>query len=72
MTSPNPANRDDPSARFAQEAEGHSPGLVREIFDLLRYNKKWWLIPLVVVLLAAGLFVVLSGTVFAPFIYTMF
>ena len=72
MTSPNPAERDEQSARFAREAEGQSPGLLREIYDLLRYNKKWWLIPLVVVLLAAGLFVVLSGTVFAPFIYTMF
>jgi len=62
----------DPKNDFASQAEGESPGLLREIWDLLRFNKKWWLWPVVIVLLLAGLFVLLSGTVFAPFIYTLF
>jgi hypothetical protein len=57
---------------FTRQAEDSSPGLVREIWDLLRYNKKWWLMPVLVMLLLTGLFVMLSGTVFAPFIYPLF
>ena len=26
---------------FAQQAEQASPGLLRELFDFLRHNKKW-------------------------------
>ncbi|HYB40235.1 MAG TPA: DUF5989 family protein [Candidatus Methylomirabilis sp.] len=46
--------------------------MLRECWDLLRYNKKWWLVPLLTVLLLVGLLVVLSGTAIAPFIYTIF
>lgn len=66
-------NQDPPPASdFAAQAEDQSPGIVREVWDLLRYNKKWWLVPILLVLLFAGLFVILSSTVFAPFIYTLF
>jgi hypothetical protein len=57
---------------FAQQAEEPSPGLVAEFWDLLRYNKKWWLIPIVIVVLLGGLLVFLSSTMLAPFIYTLF
>ena len=36
-------------------------------------NAKWWLLPVVIVLLAIGaLLVAASGSALAPFIYTMF
>jgi hypothetical protein len=35
-------------------------------------RRKWWLIPMVVVLLGLGALFVLSGSVVAPFIYTLF
>ena len=57
---------------FSQQASEPSPGLLREIWDLLRYNKKWWLIPIVLAVLVGGVLVFLSSTVFAPFIYTLF
>jgi len=38
----------------------------------MRQNKKWWLLPIVVVMLGFGLLVFLSGTAAAPFIYTLF
>ncbi|HNV48717.1 MAG TPA: DUF5989 family protein [Spirochaetota bacterium] len=39
---------------------------------LLR-TKKWWLVPMIVVLLLIGALIVLtSGTAIAPFIYTLF
>ena len=57
---------------FASQVEGSSPGLVSEFFSFLRYNKKWWLTPIILVLLLFGLFVILTGTGAAPFIYTLF
>ena len=41
-------------------------------FGFFGSSKKWWLAPMVVVLLVLGLLFVLSGTVAAPFIYTLF
>lgn len=57
---------------FAREAEEAHVGLVREFFDFLSYNKKWWLAPIIVILLLIGVLVILSGTALAPFIYTIF
>lgn len=48
-------------------------GLVREFALFLKKEKKWWLIPLVAVLLLLGLLIVLvEGSTIAPFIYTLF
>ena len=48
-------------------------GLIREFWLFLKKEKKWWLIPLVAVLLLLGLLLVLvEGSVIAPFIYTLF
>ena len=57
---------------FAAKADDAAPGLAREIIDLLRYNKKWWLVPIVLALVFAGLLVMLGDTAFAPFIYPLF
>ncbi len=62
---------DDPYS-FSSQAEAEAPGILREFVDFLRDNKKWWLIPIVVVLLLVGVLVVLGGTAVAPFIYTLF
>jgi hypothetical protein len=39
---------------------------------MLKHNKKFWLIPLLVALLLVGVVVMLGGTAAAPFIYTLF
>lgn len=46
--------------------------LLREVFRFLRHNKKWWLAPLIVMLLLVGALLALGGTAVAPFIYTLF
>lgn len=48
------------------------PGLVREFVDFLLHNKKWWLIPILIMVLLLGLLVVAAGSGAAPFIYTLF
>jgi drug/metabolite transporter superfamily protein YnfA len=47
-------------------------GFLRELWGFLAHNKKWWLLPILVMLLIFGLLVFLSGTGLAPFIYTLF
>lgn len=47
--------------------------LVRELWDFLRVRKKWWLMPVLLVLLLVGtLLVFAQGSALAPFIYTIF
>lgn len=60
------------SQDFARQAETASPGILREFVAFLSENKKWWLLPIVIVLLAVGLLVIISGSVAAPFIYPLF
>ena len=44
-----------------------------ELWAFLRSRKKWWLGPIIVImLLLGGLLVVSQGSVVAPFIYTLF
>jgi len=45
---------------------------VGELWAMLRDKKKYWLMPIIVVLLLLGILVFLSGTAAAPFIYTLF
>lgn len=47
--------------------------ILKEFWDFLRVRKKWWLLPIVVFLLALGaLLVFAEGSAVAPFIYTLF
>lgn len=47
--------------------------LIKDLWAFMRERKKFWLLPiLVVLLLIGGLLVLTSGTAFAPFIYTLF
>ena len=71
QTKPAPVQNEVADA-FARDAEAKQSGLIREFVDFLSHNKKWWLTPIVVVLLMVGALLILSGTVAAPFIYTLF
>ncbi len=62
-------------SKFEEAAAAESKkqrGALGELWDFVRANKRWWMIPVVVVLLVFGLLVFLSGTAAAPFIYTLF
>ncbi|HEY7490761.1 MAG TPA: DUF5989 family protein [Candidatus Tectomicrobia bacterium] len=46
---------------------------VMELWAFLRERKKFWLLPIITILLFIGVLLVLTqGTVVAPFIYTLF
>ena len=57
---------------FLAAAEAPQVGLVVEFVDFLKYNKKWWLTPILLVLALITALVILSATGGAPFIYTLF
>jgi len=47
--------------------------LVKEFFLFIKHEKKWWLVPFIVVLLLVGSLIVFAGSSpLAPFIYPLF
>ena len=47
--------------------------LLKELWMFLRVRKKWWLLPIVVMMMLVGtLLVFAQGSALAPFIYTIF
>ncbi len=48
-------------------------GILSELWEFMRVRKKWWLGPIVFMLLLLGLlFIFTQGSALAPFIYTLF
>ncbi len=46
---------------------------LKEFFDFLKERKKYWLLPIIIVLALFGILIVISqGSVIAPFMYTIF
>ena len=47
--------------------------LLQDLWAFLRVRKKFWLAPIIIVLVLLGALIVLAqGSVVAPFIYTLF
>jgi len=61
-------NRDQ---SLEEMSEQHDPGIVAEFIDFLKYNKKWWLLPILLVMALVGMVALLPAGA-APFIYTLF
>ncbi|PYO37415.1 MAG: hypothetical protein DMD83_01950 [Candidatus Rokuibacteriota bacterium] len=57
----------------AIRAAGRRLGIMRELLAFLWAAKLWWMMPMVVMLLAlAGLLLLAQSSAVAPFIYTLF
>jgi Family of unknown function (DUF5989) len=51
----------------------HPVSFIAELWEFLRIRKKFWLMPIVIMMLVFGGLVVLTkGSAVAPFIYTLF
>jgi hypothetical protein len=59
-----------PFEKTAAEQSGNT--ILSELWSFLRYNKKWWLLPILTILLLFGVLLLLSASAAAPFIYTLF
>jgi len=72
-STPAPARSAAPSeSEFAQLGTAQRRGLLGELWGFLNETKKWWLAPILIVLLLVAALVVLGSTSVAPFIYTLF
>lgn len=46
---------------------------LKDLWDFMKERKKFWLAPIIIVLLLLGVLIVLTqGSAVAPFIYTLF
>ena len=62
----------EPNNEFEQLSRQKRGSLVTEFIEFLKHNKKWWLLPILIILLGMGLLVLLSSSAIAPFIYPLF
>ena len=68
-----PESNTEAASDFEKQAQEKAPSLVGEFIDFLKYNKKWWLIPIIFVMLLVGLLLLFSASSpVAPFIYPLF
>ena len=51
---------------------GNNKGLIAETWDFLKVRKKWWLLPIIVLLVLAGALVIFGqSSALSPFIYAL-
>ena len=62
----------DNRTEFEKSADQKKIGLMGEFIGMLKQNKKYWLIPLIIILLLFGVLIILGSSAAAPFIYTLF
>ena len=63
---------DNQAEKFAKEAHGRRSSLIGEFLGFLAHNKKWWLLPILLVLGVMGLLVLASASGISAFLYTLF
>jgi hypothetical protein len=66
--------KNDPkgASEFVEQAGTKRSSFLSDYLYLVKNNRKWWMLPLMGLLLGFGLLMVLASTGAAPFIYTMF
>lgn len=67
-------DKNDPkgASEFARQASARRSSFLSDYLYLVKTNRKWWMLPLIGLLLGFGVLMVLASTGAAPFIYTMF
>jgi len=61
------------TTRFHSLSKGRHMDFVAELWRFMRVRKKFWLLPILVMMVVFGGLVVLTkGSAIAPFIYTLF
>lgn len=64
--------REEKAVGFVQIAQRRF-GIAGELVSFFWDNKRWWMLPIIIALLLAGILILLAqSSVIAPFIYTLF
>jgi hypothetical protein len=67
-----PAPATDAAKTLEVAASAPDRGTFRDLLAFLGENKKWWLLPILLVLALVGALLLLAGTGAAPFLYPLF
>ncbi|MBN1341213.1 MAG: hypothetical protein JXQ73_00960 [Phycisphaerae bacterium] len=63
---------DQTAEDFVQQAQEARGSLVREFIDFLMHNKKWWLLPILIVMGLLVALIFIGGSGGGIFVYTLF
>jgi len=51
----------------------HNKSLLGELWEFMRVRKKWWLLPIVIMLVLVGILIIFGqSSALSPFIYALF
>jgi len=53
-------------------SEARDPSFLSDLSEFMKTSKKWWMLPMILMLLLLSGVLVLSHTAMAPFIYSLF
>jgi hypothetical protein len=65
-------NDSEKASSFAKLARARRRSIWLDLWQLLREHKKWWLTPIVLMMLVLSWLALFAGGSAAPFIYTLF
>lgn len=71
-SNPIPGSPPGGKSEFELASQEKQPSILVEFVDFLKYNKKWWLLPIALALMLVGALAALTATGAAPFVYTLF
>ena len=57
---------------FEKQARLGRGSILSEYFHFIATDRKWWMVPILMVLVFVGLLVMLGGSIVAPVIYMLF
>ncbi len=63
---------DEPLSFEEAAAQERDESIVREFIRFLAHNKRWWLLPIFLILLLLGVITMMTSTSAFPFIYSLF
>lgn len=46
--------------------------ILKDIWMFLKERKKWWLLPVIIMMFLIGILILSGGSAISPFIYTLF
>lgn len=63
---------DENKSEFEKAGAGKQASLLGEFFAMVKQNRKYWLVPIVILLLLLAIFITFGSSTAAPFIYSLF